>query len=97
MKKTRYFDDAEKTLITQIEKDFDEYVPVVDDKVVAGFHQAATHAHETLRKSSQINMRVNPEDIALIKAKAKTAGIPYQTYISLILRQVARGDMGLRL
>ncbi len=47
-------------------------------------------AIDQYNKSSVLNMRVNPDDIMLIKEKAKRLGVKYQTFIAHILHRVAR-------
>ena len=41
------------------------------------------------KKDAVLNIRVNSEDMTQIKRKAQRMGIPYQTFISEILHQVA--------
>lgn len=47
-------------------------------------------AIDQYHKSSVLNMRVNPDDIARIKQKAAKLGVKYQTFIAEILHRVAR-------
>ena len=42
------------------------------------------------RKNAVLNIRVNSEDLRLIKAKAQKIGVKYQTFISEILHRVAK-------
>jgi len=41
------------------------------------------------KKDSVLNIRVNSEDLKLIKKKAQQFGIKYQTFISKLLHRVA--------
>ncbi len=41
------------------------------------------------KKDAVLNIRVNSEDMAQIKRKAQRMGIPYQTFISEVLHQLA--------
>jgi predicted DNA binding CopG/RHH family protein len=41
------------------------------------------------RKDAVLNIRVNSEDLNQIKEKARKMGVPYQTFISEVLHQVA--------
>lgn len=42
------------------------------------------------KKDSVLNMRMNAEDLGLIKAKAKKLGVRYQTFIAEVLHRLAR-------
>jgi len=54
------------------------------------FTTKVKEAIDQYNKSSVLNMRVNPDDIMLIKEKAKRLGVKYQTFIAQILHRVAR-------
>ena len=41
------------------------------------------------KKDSLISLRVNSEDLSLLKKKAKSFGIKYQTFITELLHRVA--------
>jgi predicted DNA binding CopG/RHH family protein len=41
------------------------------------------------KKDAVLNIRVNSMDLADIKKKARRLGVPYQTFISEVLHQVA--------
>ncbi|MDE2293675.1 MAG: antitoxin [Elusimicrobia bacterium] len=41
------------------------------------------------RKDAVLNIRVNSEDLAGIKEKARTAGVPYQTFVSELIHRYA--------
>ena len=43
------------------------------------------------KKDSVLNIRVNGEDLKLIKKKAQQFGIRYQTFISELLHKIAHG------
>lgn len=43
------------------------------------------------KKDSVLNIRVNGEDLKLIKKKAQRFGIRYQTFISELLHRIAHG------
>jgi len=57
-----------------------EYVPVsaAEDKRIR-------EAIAAYRKDAVISLRINSQDLAALKAKAKKFGVPYQTYITSIL------------
>jgi predicted DNA binding CopG/RHH family protein len=44
---------------------------------------------ERRRKDAVLNIRVNSEDLNQIKKRAHRMGVPYQTFISEVLHQVA--------
>lgn len=41
------------------------------------------------RKDAVLNIRVNSEDLAGIKEKARAAGVPYQTFVSELIHRYA--------
>jgi len=45
------------------------------------------------RKDKSVNLRVNSATLETIKAKAKKAGLPYQTLINTLLHQYATGQI----
>ena len=47
-------------------------------------------AQDTISKTKSISIRLNENDLRKLKAKAMALGIPYQTFIGLILHQVAK-------
>lgn len=71
----------------EIEDDIEagKYVPSSPE-----FTRKVKEAIDQYNKSSVLNMRVNPDDITRIKAKAKKLGVKYQTFIAQILHEVAR-------
>jgi predicted DNA binding CopG/RHH family protein len=83
--------DWEKMALTDEEKQ-------VDEDLCAGVYKPVSRAEflkikeaiDQYNKSSVLNMRVNPDDILLIKEKAKKLGVKYQTFIAQILHRVAR-------
>jgi len=60
-----------------------EYVPVSPAR--AKWIAAQISAY---RKDAVISLRINSNDLELIKEKAKKSGVPYQTYITTILHHV---------
>jgi predicted DNA binding CopG/RHH family protein len=95
--KLKYIDAEEKKLIDDIEKNIDSYVPVTDPKKLVSIQTAFANTREKLRKEAQINMRVNKSDLEKVKQRAHVAGIPYQTYISLLIRSAAQGKFEIRI
>lgn len=49
--------------------------------------------HKELQRSKRINIRINNEDLAKVKAKANQNKIPYQTLISSIVHKFAEGEL----
>ncbi|MCX5790536.1 MAG: antitoxin [Elusimicrobia bacterium] len=41
------------------------------------------------KKDAVLNIRVNSEDLEIIKQKARKMGIPYQTFVSELIHQYA--------
>ncbi|MEK7745364.1 MAG: antitoxin [Elusimicrobiota bacterium] len=61
-----------------------EYRPVSG----AEFNQIAA-AIARRKKDAVLNIRVNSEDLEIIKRKARKIGIPYQTFVSELIHQYA--------
>ncbi|PIX71987.1 hypothetical protein COZ39_03365, partial [Candidatus Roizmanbacteria bacterium CG_4_10_14_3_um_filter_33_21] len=40
-----------------------------------------------LRKTKNVNIRIREDDLNKLRAKAQASGIPYQTMISVLIRQ----------
>jgi len=40
-----------------------------------------------LRKTKNVNIRIREDDLNKLRAKAQAGGIPYQTMISVLIRQ----------
>ena len=49
--------------------------------------------HSQYRVSQRINIRINNQDLAKVKSKAKDNNIPYQTLISAVVHKYANGDL----
>jgi len=61
-----------------------EYVPAPPDEV-----RLVADAIAARRKDAVLNIRINSQDLNHLKQKAKTLGVPYQTFISEILHRYA--------
>ena len=61
-----------------------EYVPAPPDEVML-----VADAIAARRKDAVLNIRINSQDLNHLKQKAKTLGVPYQTFISEILHRYA--------
>lgn len=53
-------------------------------------------AQEYQAKTKQLNVRLAPEDLASLKQRAQTAGLPYQTLLTLLIRQFNQGKIELK-
>lgn len=70
----------------------------IEDDIEAGHYKPVSkeeffrikEAIEQWKRGAVLNMRVNPEDIMLIKEKAAKLGVKYQTFIAVHLHRVAR-------
>lgn len=52
---------------------------------------AIARALEARKKDTVLNIRMNSNDLELIKKKAKKLGVKYQTFISEFLHRIAHG------
>ena len=55
----------------------------------------ASQNYKDNRKTKQISLRINSEDLTKIKNRAKKNNIPYQTLIGALIRQYAAGKSNL--
>ena len=74
IKLTKYERGIEKALLRG------EYVPAPAHEV-----KMVADAIAARRKDAVLNIRINSQDLHHLKQKAKTLGVPYQTFISEIL------------
>ncbi|MBP9722271.1 MAG: hypothetical protein KBD64_03820 [Gammaproteobacteria bacterium] len=83
MVKKIILDDFEQ----DIEDNFEELVPIphMDQEVAKIFNTARQHASR--RKS--ITLRVHETDLETMRLKASKLGIPYQTYINMLIHKDA--------
>jgi predicted DNA binding CopG/RHH family protein len=83
--------DWSKVKLTKEEQEIEDdlaagkYVPSSPE-----FCQKIKEAIDQWKKDSVLNMRVNAEDMMLIKAKAEKLGVKYQTFIAAHLHRLAR-------
>lgn len=64
----------------------------ISKKEQENFAQIAK-SHNLFKVSKRINIRINNQDLAKVKSKAKFNNIPYQTLISSIVHKYASGDL----
>jgi predicted DNA binding CopG/RHH family protein len=65
-----------------IEKEFDQFKPVTKN-VKSKIEKIITES----RKSRPISLRINEQDLTLLKEKANKNGLPYQTMINVIIHR----------
>ena len=88
MKRRRFYDDAERDLITAYEHG--EFKPVEDQQ---GAKQTARQAAQRyLRKDARVNIRLSTADLEMLKRRAAQEGLPYQTLIASVLHKYVSGS-----
>lgn len=80
VKLTRQEKEIEQALVTG------EYVDV-DKLDLAQVAQAVAHR----KKDAVLNLRVNRDDLEVIKQKARKLGVRYQPFLSELIHRVAHG------
>ena len=78
MRKPIKLDKFERDIETRLS----EYVPMKGTR-----RAKVEQILEKARKTRNINIRINEHDLAMLKKKAETEGIPYQTLISSVLHK----------
>lgn len=86
-------DEEEK----QILKDYNDGKYVSVDNLDEEIKRAREAAKNTLQKTKNINIRLPERDIQKLKAKAAENNLPYQTLISMLLRQYTKGEISITL
>ena len=81
----------------QILKDYEDGKYVSVDNLDEEIARAREAARNTLLKTKNINIRLPYKDIQKLKAKAAENNLPYQTLISMLLRQYTNGDISITL
>ncbi|MDO8497657.1 MAG: antitoxin [bacterium] len=82
-------DDYEKQLIEDLEND--QFQPIQNEKKEMKRYQSYFKAMP--KKDKRISIRVAQQDLLEIQKKATDSGIPYQTLVSAILHQYAKGNI----
>ena len=81
--------DPEKIKLTpeeeEYEREADSYRPVSREEFLK-----IKEAIDQWKKDTVLNMRINGEDVMLLKKKAEKLGLKYQTFIARILHRAAR-------
>lgn len=73
---------------TAIEQEINQYIPL-NDKERRSLSQAISGA----KKTQTISIRVQEEDLVLLKRRAQEEAIPYQTLINSVLRRYVRNRL----
>lgn len=69
-----------------------EFASASDLEDTKQMFQEAVKNYRELQETKSITLRVKKEDLIKVKAKASRNGIPYQTLISLLIRQYIKGE-----
>lgn len=90
--------DPTKIKLTAYEQDIEDHfgeTPALpkDDPIYEDLRQAA----KNYRKDKSVNLRINSATLNAVKARAKKAGLPYQTLINTLLHQYATGQISPKL
>ena len=80
------FDEEEAELMKSLEKDEWVSAPQFTKE------EWSQMAGASLKKTAKVNLRLTPNDLEAIKAKAVRAGLGYQTYIGMILHKHVTGQ-----
>lgn len=67
------------------------------DNLKEEIKRAREAAKNTLQKTKNINIRLPERDIQKLKVKAAENNLPYQTLISMLLRQYTKGKISISL
>jgi predicted DNA binding CopG/RHH family protein len=92
-KKLQFYDQEERELIEAIEKD--EFVPVQDQK--KEIKRIKSYFDSMPRKDKRVTVRVTKQDLEEIQKRALNHGIPYQTLITVLLHNFAKGKIKISL
>jgi predicted DNA binding CopG/RHH family protein len=71
----------------------DDFVEAAD--VFEGPPKPAGQDHRSLKKEKRITIRISDHDLADLRNKAAEIGIPYQTLVTAVLHQFAKGKIQL--
>lgn len=86
-------DKYEAELLKAIEND--EFVEVPNQS--REIKKIMSYFKDFPKKNKRLTIRVDQNDLEQIQSKAIRTGIPYQTLISAVLRQYAKGEISLKL
>jgi predicted DNA binding CopG/RHH family protein len=86
----RYIDNEEKEFIGNLKNINVKALKKPSKKEQAHIRRAAK---EYIEKESKMNIRIDPSELAQIKAKAESEGLKYQTLIKSVLHKYIRGQL----
>lgn len=89
-------DEEEKELLRAIDSGEIKSRPLTPEEREEHM-QAARNTLKRLEKDKNISIRLNNEDLSILKTKAQTSGVPYQTIIGALIHQYAAGKIKLEL
>ncbi len=98
MNKTKKFDPFKNLVLDKYEQEIeealerDEYVPAKNAGEINKMLDEAVKNYPELEESRSITLRVKKKDLIRLKAKAYRNNVPYQTLISLLIRQYIKGE-----
>ena len=78
----------------ELEDNFEKMVPYPKDHPI---YDQLKQAAKNYRRDKAISLRINSNTLKKIKAKAKIAGLPYQTLINTLLHQYVSGRIKIKL
>ena len=87
-----------KTKLDQYEQQIEEalakdkFISTTDLEDTKQLFREAVKNYKELQETKSITLRVKIEDLIKVKAKAKRSGVPYQTLISLLIRQYIKDE-----
>ena len=93
--KNLVLDDYEKEIEEALEKG--EFRRVENFEETKKMFQETAKMHKELLKTKRITLRVNQEDLLMVKAKAKRVKIPYQRLLSALIHQFAEGKREIKI
>jgi predicted DNA binding CopG/RHH family protein len=98
MTQQKTFDPFENLVLDEYEQEIEDSIDPSNFTLKTSqeeklFWKELATRHIQLKKSKRINIRINNEDIAKVKAKAKLNNIPYQTLLSALIHKYAEGDL----
>lgn len=89
-------DDEEREIMVEFESGKLARTPRQKQQLRIHRH-IAKNTLQKIRKDKNVNIRLSEIDIDGLKMRANEAGIPYQTLMTIVLRQVAKGKIRITL
>jgi len=90
MKKTIYFDKNEQELAESLEKE--NWISDLDAKEKNQYEKNALYS---LNTQKQIKITMSERDLMKIRARAVEEGIPYQSFISMLIHKYNEGKLSI--